>query len=167
MEPPRNNSGRFFLSLAARNIVEINQDEMNALEEAGFEVPNPLATMHTKVFISGVIYEPGVMARDVNRKFDDSIVYVRNFNDPDDQGRFLEIVSIWTWQDVNAEDVNGIVGRLFDIQGPAFGSDNMKIVVESDNLLYVPVDHVVAPAVKVQTEIGMYMSPLPTNWDID
>lgn len=87
-----------------------------------------------------------------------------------DHGCFLRIASIVTWQNADGNTADGIVGRVYDIVGPAFGSTYMKIVHIIETFVYVPAHHVIAPAVQVKMEIGgvtyEYMSPLPTTWDI-
>lgn len=167
MQPPVGNTGRIFKSVASQDHVAMSDLEQNALYQAGVHDANAFLTRHSKVSINGVVYEPRVEIRDATRQFDDSNIYVRDFQDPNDDGHLLEIASIITWINANDEIANGVVGRIFDVVGPAFGSVYMKVVEATNNHMYVDIDQVVGPAVKVETETGIYMSPLPTYWSND
>lgn len=146
----------------------LRAEEIVALREAGFVHINveDLIVPHTKMTKDGVKYQ-SLDAEENARvtKYNDSIAYV-NSQYRAEPVEFVTINSIITWQHED-EQLQGIVGTRFRVIRPAFDTTYMKIVEQTQDVIYVPLSNVITPGVLVQSCGRTYISRLPNRWDND
>lgn len=162
-EPPDVATGRFVQNNGVGFEGLFEGGEIAALADFGFANVNPelVITRHNKAFIDGVKYQ----TQNVRvTKYNNSIAYV-NAQYHGEVVEFIDIHSIVTWQH-NGER-KGMFGNRFRTVGPAFETTYMRIVEPSQELVYVPLNNVVTPAVLVQSCGQTYISRLPNRWEND
>lgn len=160
---PEHATGRF-VQHSREQPGRFDEQDVAALAEAGYHGidADVRVTRHQKVNINGVIYQP---VSDQPVKYDNSVIHVAP---PDYANRvqFVRIMSIIKWQH-DVERVEGVIGCRFITLGPAFNTSYMKIVEESQDLVFIPLTSINAPAVLVKSSTKLYVSPIPNRWDVD
>ena len=162
-DPPDIATGRFVRNDGGAIPAIFQPEEIIALTEAGFQNINPDAVIirHSQVSVDGIRYQPRKV-RTV--KYNDSIMYI-NAAYRGEEVNFLQIRAIVTWE--HDGERQGIFGTRFINIGPAFNTSYMKIVQESEDLLYIPLNEIILPAVLVRSCDQIYISRLPNRWDND
>lgn len=142
----------------------LEPEEIAAFGEAGYPDMNEESpiTRHLRVVIDGVTYQPKSV-RAV--QYDNSVISIIP-SDGENRIEFIRIKSILTWPGENTV-MRGVIGASFITLEPAFNTSYMRIVEETQNLLYLPLTSIKSPAVLVESGGRIYVSPIPNRWDVD
>lgn len=161
-EAPEVATGRFARNDGNTIPGTLTPQEIAALAENGIvDVDEQLPIIrHWRMNIDGVRYQ---LLRDRVVKYNNSIAHV-NLQYQGEEVSFINIQSIITWHGGNRQ---GMFGNAFRTIGPAFNTTYMKIVEETNNLVYISLRDVIASAVLVRSNEQIYISRLPNCWDND
>lgn len=162
-DPPNVATGTFAVDDGHNDDSFFRRQEMIALTEAGFENVNPddQIIRNSRVLIDGIVYQP---RSDTIVKYNNSIAYVDAVY-RGEEVNFVEIRAIVTWN--HDGERRGVFGTRFTNARPAFNTSYMKIVEESQDLLYIPLSNIILPAVLVRLCGQIYISRLANRWDND
>lgn len=149
--------GHYFAGKEAPKVRSASHEEIRIIRQSGEQLEqNTVLRVFTKAVVHGVTYTKKIES---DYKYCDHIVYCRNIG-------FIEIVRIISYQQ-EGEIKAGFFGRRFDDRGGAYGTDYMRFVALSRDIIFVSYHDVLVPGIIINAKKGTVAVPLCNGWETD